>query len=616
MAAFHLRFSPRPNRAREIHWFSWEEQAFAKAQEEDKLILLAISGVWCHWCHVMDETTYSDPQIIKFINDNLVAIRVDTDQRPDINERYNLDGWPTTAILSPQGELLTGGTYIPPAEMKTFLHRVVKSYRENRELFLRPAGEYAPQQREGRVAAGDITEEIINQVRQEVVKNYDERYGGFGVAPKFPMSEALELAMVSYVETGEEQWRTIFSHTLTQMSGSRMYDPVEGGFFRYSTTRDWSIPHFEKMLEDNALLLGNLLMAYQITGEARFAEVARDVLRYLESNLYSPDTGAWAGTQDADEEYYALPMTARRRHPAPFIDRIIYVNWNGLLVRSLLQAAVIFRNDHWKVRALSTIDFLLRRCYQAEKGMAHYYDGQPHVWGLLIDEIAVGFALNMAYQVTGEEKFIRWSEKLAEYCLTRLQSPAGGFYDSLPDPNALGALKKPLVDFRHNAEAARWLAELAALTHQKRYLTAARRALAAGKKLYRRYDVMAAGYALAVSEVLKPWTVVTVVGEHEQTAPRELLRTALINFTPRRVAYLLDPRTQAELVAANGYDPGPPAKAYVCIGERCFQPLSGTSELARLLRNLGRCNETEKWGDIQCEAAINQVNPKRPEVKL
>ncbi len=245
--AFH--FSPRPNRANEIHWHEWGPEVFTEAQQQDKPIVMDISAVWCHWCHVMDETTYSDPVVIQMMNERFIAVRVDNDQRPDVNRRYNLGGWPTTAFLTPGGEVLTGGTYIPPQQMRGYLYQVSEAYRQDKEGILQKIQEVV-QQREAAQAAspsvGSISDEIFENVAREVLDNFDTLYGGFGDEPKFFHPEALELALAHYFTSRDEDFLPVVTITLTKMARGGVYDQVAGGFFRYSTTRDWSVPHFEK----------------------------------------------------------------------------------------------------------------------------------------------------------------------------------------------------------------------------------------------------------------------------------------------------------------------------------------------------------------------------------
>lgn len=267
MSDFH--FSPRPNRAREVEWREWGAEAFKEAQEQDKLILLDIGAVWCHWCHVMDETTYSDPQVIRLLNERFIPLRVDNDERPDVNRRYNMGGWPTTAVLTPTGEALTGATYMPANEMTQMLVQLSEAYKQAKEAILSKARE-VDVRREAMLtnrgaAHGELSDDIVTNVRKALKEGFDTLYGGFGDAPKFPAWEALELALATYHETGDEDYRALVTITLKRVLMGEMYDPVEGGFFRYATQRDWTVPHYEKMLEDNARWLNLLMHAYQVT---------------------------------------------------------------------------------------------------------------------------------------------------------------------------------------------------------------------------------------------------------------------------------------------------------------------------------------------------------------
>lgn len=583
MSNFH--FSPRPNRAHEINWHEWGKKAFEEARGAGKLVLLSISGVWCHWCHVMDETSYSDPEVIKLINEDFVPIRVDTDQRPDVNERYNLGGWPTTAVLSPAGELLTGGTYIPPEKLKPFLRRLARSYRENRDDFILAE---RPDPWEGEEPARNPVEELTPEPYERMImavkKAYDPEYGGFGREPKFPMVEAIELALYGYATHGDEELREIATHTLAAMAGGGTYDPVEGGFFRYSTTRDWSIPHFEKMLEDNALLLRCLLLTYQATGESKWAGVARDVLRYLVNNLYQTETGGWSGTQDADEEYYSLDMEERRQRPAPFIDRNLYVNWNGFLARSLYLAGWTLEERRWRDLAVKTLDMIWERAFHPEKGMAHFLaDLSPRVWGLLDDQVATGEACMAVFQGTGEERWLDRGRRLSQVCQHRLAAPGGGFYDVPPDPEAPGALAVPRRDVRVNAQAARWLLEMAALTGEETYREQATSTLKSLGNAYNEYGLMGAGYALAVAEALAPWKIIKVVGRATKEATRRLVHAGLTTYRPPSVTLMLDPETNREQVLAAGYPVDEPPQAYLCIGTRCLPPVQQPEGLRDML---------------------------------
>src|SRR5207245_8646472 len=251
-----FRFSPRPNRAAEIGWRPWGGKAFQEAQVADKPVLLAISAVWCHWCHVMDETSYSDPEVIRLINERYVPIRVDNDERPDVHPRYNMGGWPTTAFLTPDGEILNGATYIPPDAMRHYVAEVADVWRDKRadlEPRLREMKEHAAHETAQR--PGDLDRSIVDAIAALIRGQYDPEFGGFGREPKFPQPKLLRFLLDEYRRSAGDDVATMLHKTLGAMASGGMYDPLEGGFFRYSTTRAWGVPHFEKMLEDTAELL-------------------------------------------------------------------------------------------------------------------------------------------------------------------------------------------------------------------------------------------------------------------------------------------------------------------------------------------------------------------------
>ena len=239
-----FRFSPRPNRANEILWREWGEEAFGEAVEQGKLVLLSISAVWCHWCHVMDETSYSDESVIKYINQHYVPVRVDNDQRPDINARYNMGGWPTTCFLTPDGDVIYGATYLAPSQMRQLLPRVVEVWRNERHEILKQLREKSAQaeSRQSRVhtplAVSPLpAAEIIGDVSGAIIRNFDPKHGGLGNGQKFPMSDAWELLLAIYAQTQDpstssERLLDMVVHTLIAMGTRGMYDLVAGGWFR------------------------------------------------------------------------------------------------------------------------------------------------------------------------------------------------------------------------------------------------------------------------------------------------------------------------------------------------------------------------------------------------
>ncbi|MBA3376935.1 MAG: thioredoxin domain-containing protein, partial [Actinobacteria bacterium] len=279
-----LHFSPRPNRAAEIAWRTWGPDAFEEAEAQDRPILLSISAVWCHWCHVMDETSYSDDQVIQGINERFIPIRVDNDERPDVNRRYNMGGWPTTAFLTPDGEIIHGGTYVPPEQMRSYVQQVADVWRDKRaEIAERVRGIQEHEHERKPQEPGDLTWDIVETVGSLVRGQYDPQFGGFGRDQKFPQPHLVRFVLDEHRRHGYPELATMLHKTLVAMAAGGMYDQVEGGFFRYSTTREWTIPHYEKMLEDNAELLLIYAEAHRSFPQAGYDRVVRDVVRWMDT---------------------------------------------------------------------------------------------------------------------------------------------------------------------------------------------------------------------------------------------------------------------------------------------------------------------------------------------
>ena len=303
-----------------IPWRDWTPEAFRQAQELDRPILLSIGAVWCHWCHVMDRSTFSDPEVIRRVSEELVPIRVDNDRRPDINSRYNLGGWPTNALLSPEGDMLTGGTYLPPEELLSLIDEVQAYYRERRdELEERIAKRRVRRARIAELRAklrAPMGPEVVDSVAEAVRQVYDPQYGGFGKAPKFPMPDALDFALAIGYLRREPAFTDIAADTLTAMAEGGIHDAEGGGFFRYATREDWGAPHYEKMLEGNARLLSVYLHAARLLDRPLYWAAARGIVAWL-TQTARLENGCFAGSQDADEEYYHLPASTRSRRVAP-----------------------------------------------------------------------------------------------------------------------------------------------------------------------------------------------------------------------------------------------------------------------------------------------------------
>ena len=300
-----------------IHWYEWGEEAFAAAKRENKPMLLDIGAVWCHWCHVMDRESYDDPEVAQIVNDNFIAVKVDRDERPDIDSRYQVavssisgqGGWPLTAFLTPDGKPFYGGTYFPPDDhwgrpgFKRVLLSIANAYREKH-------GDVVEQAKmvEGAIShaesftgrSAQFSPRVIDAIVKSALQMFDSTNGGFGQAPKFPHPAVLDLLIERYAQTGNEELHEVFATTLERMANGGVYDQLAGGFHRYSVDERWVVPHFEKMCYDNSELLKNYVHAYQATGSEFFAAIARDIIRWMDEWLSNREHGGFYASQDAD----------------------------------------------------------------------------------------------------------------------------------------------------------------------------------------------------------------------------------------------------------------------------------------------------------------------------
>jgi uncharacterized protein len=575
-----------------VQWREWNDDTFRRARELDRPILLDISAVWCHWCHVMDQTSYADPAVVDLIDQYYVPVRVDNDRRPDVNERYNMGGWPTTAFLTPTGDVLTGATYIPPEQMRRILVQVAEYYRTNKQEITAKLSQRPPTPVQPSGTPGvQVDRATVANVLQSVHDSFDQAHGGFGDEPKFPHPDAIELALRDDQDSGNTTSLTVVVKTLDAMAGGGLYDPIEGGFFRYSTTRDWSIPHFEKMLEGNAGLLTNYLRACQVTGNSRYAEVARDIMRYLNTVLSEQAQGGFYGSQDADEQYYSLALDERRKRPTPFVDHTLYVDWNAMMASAYLLAGAVLADQNVQDFALRTLARLWQTCHHARQGMCHFYDGQPQMPGLLSDQVHMGVALLDAYQATGDPVYLDHAEELATFCAQSLAAAGGGFYDRVEDPDALGNLRTPLVPLPANAVAARFLLRLFWLTGKQDYGDMAQRTLLRFAPTYARMGYFAAPYALAVDEALRPPVKVVIVGAVGDERLRALHTTARSLAEPWKIIQILDPQRDAEAFGRSGFPVPAEPLAYPCLGTTCLAPLNDPAALAAFARVAGKRRE-------------------------
>ena len=522
-----FRFSPRPNRAHEINWLPWGDEALRRAEEEGKPVLLSISAVWCHWCHVMDETSYSDPAVIELVNRNFIPVRVDSDRNPDINRRYNQGGWPTTAFLSPAGALLAGATYIPPETMRVALERISEMYRRHRLELAEPA--VADPLPAGQGDGPSLRE--VEEAGALILRAWDRAYGGLGREPKFPQTEALALALDLYADEGMDEYLLFARTSLEAMIRGNLLDKVEGGFFRYSTTRDWSVPHYEKMLADNAGLLPVLIRAYGLTGAQVFRRTAAETAAYVQRTL-SDGVCRLYGSQDADEEYYLLTAEERKGRAAPPVDATVYTDLAARAAVGLLVAGnALGREDHATL-ALAALEFLWSESFRAEEGMAHYHDGGPHRWGLLDDGVEAAAAFTRAYGLTGDRRHLERAEALLRLVVDlHWDERRSLLLDTAPGMTLPGLQPEP-ADPGSLARAAEAMLYYWASTGEEEWRRRAGLILSASSGTAAANGALAAPYATAVNLYLRGPLLVRI-GASSPAEARAFLRLSLLSPRPR-----------------------------------------------------------------------------------
>jgi len=662
-----------------VDWYPWCEEAFERARREDKPVLLDIGAAWCHWCHVMDHESYDDPEVAAFINEHFVPVKVDRDERPDVDARYQnavaalsgQGGWPLTAFLTPDGHAFYGGTYFPredrygrPGFLRV-LQSVVHAYRQERDRTRQVAAQLAQELRRAQAAtgAGEVRAELVEEVLDGIARAFDVRHGGFGHAPKFPHASVLDLVLYHYGHRREEWLEVVARRTLDRMAQGGIYDQLGGGFHRYSTDARWCVPHFEKMLYDNAALLATYSRAVLRWRQPLHAEVVEGVARFLLEVLADPD-GGFGASQDADTgpgddgDYFTWTVeeaaavltpeeleVVRRRfdlhehgemhhdprrnvlwvaasveqvaaelgwstqqvqalldsavqklrqtrsaRPAPAVDRTLYASWNGMAVVGLLVAHQATGEDRYAEAALRTVERFLREGFHEEQGFPHALH-DPAGPRTLDDQVHMGAALLLAYQLTGEPRYLHAARLLADLLDREYRDPVeGGFFDvprSCARGPALDLPYKPLQDAptpSGNGVAALFLQDLSTLTGEARWGERAWEVLRAFAGPARAHGYFAATYFLAVSRSLRPPAHVVVSGRRADPAAQALHRTAWGSSHPDRLVSWAEPgqllpepaRAMADRAAGE-------ATAFLCVGNSCAPPTSDPDLLRQAL---------------------------------
>jgi uncharacterized protein YyaL (SSP411 family) len=461
-----------------IDWTRWSSAAFTRAEREQKLVFLWIAARWAAASRAMEADALADPAVIALINRGFVAVKVDSDERPDINERYNLGGWPTTAILTDDGEVLTGGTSFTRDALLGVLGRSLEAVAARGDAIRAKAKEMVQARHDrpnGQVdGPGEPDRAAVSWMRQQALDELDQDYGGFGRGAKFPHVPVLRFLLRLCRASSDPDAADALAMSLDAMGDGGLRDPRDGGFFRYTEARDWSAPCPDKTLEDNAALLGVYTEAAAMFGRRDYLEVARDTLRVVRQKL--------------GDVMYATDAASDA-------------------VRACLAAAELLGETSIRDFALASLDRVMLKVYRPAHGVAHWYAESPDVWGLLADQARASEAALAAHQVTGSPVYSMLAEELMRYALRVMwDEAAGAFVDRAEGdvPDVCGRLRDPQRPLGPNCEAASLLLRLARLTGDRELDARANRILRCFAGSYRAEGLLGAPYALAMLEVDHP----------------------------------------------------------------------------------------------------------------
>jgi uncharacterized protein YyaL (SSP411 family) len=627
-----------------VDWFPWGEEAFAKARAEDKPVFLSIGYAACHWCHVMERESFENEAIARFLNEHFVSIKVDREERPDVDSIYmqavqlmtSHGGWPMSVFLTPDAQPFYAGTYFPPTDrhgMPGFprvLANVAEAYRTRRDEVQEASREVTDAIGASLHAHGaaDIDAAALDRTGARIAQAYDHEHGGFGGAPKFPPSMVLDFLMQ---RGGYDE---IIANTLTQMAEGGIYDQIGGGFHRYSVDERWLVPHFEKMLYDNALLARLYTRAWQWSRRPLFALIAHEILGFVEREMTAP-SGGFYSTLDADSEgeegkFYVWTRAevmnvlgveegevfcalyditdrgnwegknilhvvrdveshadlvarakcklygVRARRVWPARDEKILTAWNGWMLAAFAEACVAFGRYEETVRR--SAEFLLTRADGNGRVMR-----TEKIAGLLEDYTGYAWGLTLAYEATHERRYLDAARNAMEQVLERFADENGGFFDTPIDHEKLITRPKDLFDNATpsgNSVAAEVLLRLVILFGDERFTRAATRALDSVWPLVERYP-SGFGFLLGVAA----WRAgqpkeIAITGATDDPQFRALRAVVGQTFLPHRVLVAGAGSSDLPLMQHRASDR---VMAYVCEAYACQEPTADPKRLRQLI---------------------------------
>ena len=644
-----------------VDWYAWGPDAFARARDEDRPIFLSVGYSACHWCHVMEHESFEDPETARLLNEHFVCVKVDREERPDVDQIYmqavqsmtGHGGWPMSVFLTADGVPFYGGTYFPPTDrhglpaFPRLLRAIAEAWQTRRAEVVESGRSLVEQLGQTAPPAGPrlLTAELLGAAFQALAREFDDRDGGLGQAPKFPQPMIWEFVLRFWKRTGQARAREMVTTTLTRMARGGVYDQLGGGFHRYSVDGRWLVPHFEKMLYDQGQLASLYLHAYQAFGDDEYRRVAEETLDYLLREMTDPRGGFYAA-QDADSEgeegkfflwtadelrtllgsgtpaidYWGVDggpnfegrnilyvaaepdpgriagaratlLAARARRVPPGRDDKVLAGWNALACRAFAEAGRVLGRPDYVTAAVRNAEFVLGAMQRDGWLLRCWAGGRAKLKGYLEDYALVALALLDVYEATFDRRWLDESRRLVGEILRLFwDDAADGFYDASPGHEPLVVRPRNLFDNAvpsGSSAAVEALLRLAVFTGEARYETLAARVLRAMADLLSRHPAGFGRFLAALDFHLGPVVEVALIAPGTGDGLGPLAAEVFKRYLPNRA--VAGSRAGDAAAAAgiplleNRGTVGGAATAYVCRKFACDAPTTSPEELARQL---------------------------------
>jgi uncharacterized protein len=571
-----------------MQWHPYSDEAFARARERGTPVLVHLLAGWSRGSRELDRRVLTDLRVLGHLSEHFVCVRVDREERPEVSERLRLGGWPTLAWLDAEGTVLARTGYLEPGPLAARLQAVTDHHREGPISVANAFAAIAETEATARPEDG-LDGHLVEEVMEVLHRSADPVHGGWGKRQKFPHPDALHLALVRWSQTGDEDVLRLVTRTLRGMQQGEVHDRVEGGFYRYATQADWSVPHHQKMLRSNAQRLLAYVEAFQALGDTTYRETAEGILTWMTNTLLDPRTGAYRASQDADPEYaHKKSIEQRAAHGSPECDPTIYADRNAVAIHALFKAGLVFDDERWTEAGRTALDFLLDRGVTEHDGVFHHWDGAWNVHGLLADQASVLRAMVEAMHYAGDNRYLKPALQLAHRTLECFTAADGTLHANMHKQTPRGSIHENSDTLLANSVCAEACVRLGTLAYEPELVDAGRRILAAFSGDWRRYGHLAAVYARAVDLFVHPPVHVIVVGPADGDRTRALRRTALRPYVASRVVQTLDPERDPQLLEKIGLPTPTSAHAYVQCGFEAYADTADPDRLAPLMARIQR----------------------------